>query len=395
MHKIEVNRIVKESIAALIAVVLAILVAGCLGGPTPKGSVEGYVYGPDPSVPKGLGTKQESSSKLIVSRIGVVPMPGYVPIRGATVLIEGTGLSCTTNDEGYFRRDGIPIGTRYLRISHPNFRDALRVQVKIIANTVTSVGSQAMGKGYYLFIGINNYAYINPLTGCVADAQSMELALYKNSPFVGSATLLTDEAATKTGIQTAIANIGSKMNSTEDFFVIYFSGHGGNSGGKEFICPHDTTPDGGNIITDGELADWLKALPSQKITAIFDSCNSGAFINGIVTRGVRPRSSAPVQMRALKIAGYSVLTASKENESSWESGGHGLFTLYLAEGLDSTNRNLTDTNHDSTITVQELYDYAAPKTTEAAAQITDPYTGQPAQQHPQIWLGSNPPVLRY
>ncbi|HHV63209.1 MAG TPA: hypothetical protein GXX51_11305 [Firmicutes bacterium] len=389
--------LIRGLIAATIAVALAAIVAGCGGGSPSKGSIDGFVY-------VVSGTKQMAQARLVVtpsdvmmvSGIGLKP-EGYEPVAGATVLVEGTNLSCKTGSNGYFRIDGINTGTRTIVVSD-GIHSPLRFTVRVLANKVTHVGTQV---GYYLFIGINEYEVASDLNWCVADAQSMKEALYDSTPFIGECKLLISYStatignATKEKIKNAILDIASKMTA-QDFFVMYFSGHGYRSsdGSVEAICPSDTSSDRiETMITDHELATWFGAMPNRNITVILDSCNSGSFING---RGysqerVKARAVSPVRMRALSIEGYSVLTAAREDEFSYEDNGHGLFTLYLAEGLDAAHRGQTDTNHDGTITVRELYDYARPKTEDAALQMG-------LQQHPQIYpqtASSYPPVLRY
>ncbi|HHV61495.1 MAG TPA: hypothetical protein GXX51_02500 [Firmicutes bacterium] len=392
---------------------------GTSGSLKSTGSIDGYVY---------AGSTGKSTGKsMIVSRLAVAP-EGYSPVSGAMALIEGTGLSAGTDSRGYFRIDNVTPGTWTLVISHPSYRDPVRITVKVGAGQVTSVGPVQLGIGYYLFIGIDDYAdpSVNDLDGCVADATAMRDALMTPGSFVGYGRLLVDSAASKEGIRQALREIGERMN-REDFFVLYYSGHGARTpdGSKEVICPYDSsTTSWGRDITDGELADWLRELPSQKITVILDSCYSGAFINGIVTRTAKTRGilTSELQgvpttqdvaqgipgkigkaalmngipgMKALRMAGYTVLTASSQDELSYEVNGHGVFTSALVKAL-GVDRGSADTSRDGVITARELFDYAASETKRETMGWDSANPGSPAQNPQlQLWPGTNPPVLRY
>ncbi|NPV53953.1 MAG: hypothetical protein HPY71_10570 [Firmicutes bacterium] len=393
---------------------------GSSGSSKSTGSIEGYVYA------------GRTSRSMTVSRLAVAP-EGHDPVSGARVLVEGTSVSAGTDSSGYFRIDNVAPGIWTLIISHPDYRDPVKTQVRVEAGHVTPIGPVQLGIGYYLFIGIDDYMdpRVNDLTGCVADATAMRDALMTPGSFVGQGGLLTNSAASKAGIRQAIEGIGQRMN-REDFFVLYYSGHGARAldGSKEVICPYDSSPlSWGSDITDGELADWLRGLPSQKITVILDSCYSGAFINGNVTRaarsGVPAAAGAPaatrvkgvrgavldagatgkmgkaalmggvLAMKALRNSGYTVLTASSQDELSYEVNGHGVFTSALVKAL-GTDRRRADTSQDGIITARELFDYAASETKRATMGWNSANPGGPAQT-PQLelWPGNNPPVLRY
>ncbi|UCB45389.1 MAG: hypothetical protein JSV25_14445, partial [Spirochaetota bacterium] len=102
---------------------------------------------------------------------------------------------------------------------------------------------------------------------------------------------------------------------------------------------------------------------------IFDSCNSGGFINMALGTGGEAQARY-VHVMDIKGSGTNgdldvlklpVMTASDEHEDSFEfdSLQHGAFSYFILAGLK--NRN-ADTNIDGFITIRELFDYAKSQT---------------------------------
>lgn len=112
-----------------------------------------------------------------------------------------------------------------------------------------------------------------------------------------------------------------------------------------------------------------------------DTCFSGAFADGSTT--LTRHATTPLALYALKSIGCTVLASSATDELSWEIDGLGNFTRYLDLGLGN-DKAQADTNRDHQVTAQELYNYAAPRTT--AAEPT---------QHPTLQVGDNPVLIRY
>jgi len=85
--------------------------------------------------------------------------------------------------------------------------------------------------------------------------------------------LLTDDAATKETIQRNIAWL-DESSDENDVSLFYFIGHGGGgpNGSDHFITASDT------VIYDNQLEMYFENI-SGSLVLIFDSCNSGGFIN--------------------------------------------------------------------------------------------------------------------
>ncbi|MEO5353402.1 MAG: caspase family protein [Magnetococcus sp. XQGC-1] len=145
-----------------------------------------------------------------------------------------------------------------------------------------------------LLVGINQYAHINPLSGCVNDVKDMantltSLGIVPAQP--GSMRILTDGNATRANILEGLKWLvsGAKRG---DLLVFHYSGHGSYvvdtsgdevDGKDETICPQDMRVDR-DMITDDTLADLFKGINPNEVTleVILDSCHSGT-----ATRGLR------------------------------------------------------------------------------------------------------------
>jgi hypothetical protein len=381
---------------AAFAALLAMCVLSLLGcGET--GSISGVV----------TVTSDSGTTKLAVSpRLSV--QYHSVPLEGAIIEVEGVNQTVVTGPDGRFSVTGIPAGYRWVKISHRAIRDSAKLQVDVAAYKDTPLGTETsvMGRGFYLFVGINNYQNSRfNLKGPVTDVQTLNAAVNKNGLMTKTTTLLSEEA-TKDNIKKAIQDIEGEMQ-PQDYFVFYFSGHGGRSdffGNTEYISTYGLSlGDKSTIITDGELADWLAPIAkwSGSVTVILDSCNSGAFVNGVETRSISKVSVPPppstIVMKALRKPGYVVLAASSQDELSWEYWGRGAFTAGIVKGLD-TGKTVADINRDGQITTRELYNYIMTVVPDEVYQVTG------AQQTPVMWPDpalpqyrtyQGPPVLKY
>ena len=99
-----------------------------------------------------------------------------------------------------------------------------------------------------------------------------------------------------------------------------------------------------NDILDDDFNTLLNVLDSEKIVAIFDSCNSGGFINDVG--------------KDLSASGRVILTACAENENSTEFSalGHSIFSYYVIEALNSLESVDVNANHE--VSAEEIFNYA-------------------------------------
>jgi hypothetical protein len=255
-----------------------------------------------------------------------------------------------------------------------------------------------------LVIGIADYEHMEPASGTRAGAVGNDLwltiydAIKAESTFAtrggfddasgGTIILFLDAQATKAAIHAAIVNLIDRLEDESTVIVIFFSGHGmyapdddgdENDPYDELIVPYEIEWDSVEerwryemAISDDELDDWLSLLESQHIAIIVDSCFSGGLIetsSGGETRGLAWRPASQSQVTAtqwqdglsedIQGPGRVVLTASTEDQASWEFGElqDGVFTYYLLEAFRTPS---ADTNSNGWISAEEAHTYLSP-----------------------------------
>lgn len=169
-----------------------------------------------------------------------------------------------------------------------------------------------------LIVGINNYP-LCPLRGCINDAFAFGSIIETNGD--GSPNfdvrIITD-VSTKSDLKRLIKELFSGSSDTSLF---YFSGHGFFSNLGGYIVTPDYKEHDEGISMDEILLLANNSTSKNKII-ILDCCHSGAFGSPKIANG------------ATHIAeGISILTASRDNESSLEVNGHGVFTNLLLDAL--------------------------------------------------------------
>jgi len=154
----------------------------------------------------------------------------------------------------------------------------------------------------------------------------------------------------------------------DDVVLMFFSIHGYY---QEDKYPFDELdgkdesiyPSYGSPITDDELGVLLNKFESKQIIVIFNACYAGGMIDGNMD---------------LKGEGRVILTSSNADETSigFYHGEHenSIFSYYLIEGL----KGPADKNNDKNISVEEIFEYAAARTTSYANK-------QGHLQNPQIY----------
>jgi uncharacterized caspase-like protein len=231
-----------------------------------------------------------------------------------------------------------------------------------------------------LIIGINNYdePLLRDLKYCINDANEIHDILIQNGWKEDEITLLLDGQATKNAILSEIGSIVENATAS-DYILIFFSGHGGSipdtsgdedDGTDEAIVPVDYVSGIlSTLILDDDLGELFSSCRTEKGVFIFDSCNSGGFINKALGFNDEAHSryihimetTGPGTNGDLDILNIPVMTASGQYEESFEfdSLQHGAFTYFILDGI--RNRN-ADANYDGYITIRELFDYDEIKT---------------------------------
>jgi uncharacterized caspase-like protein len=245
---------------------------------------------------------------------------------------------------------------------------------------------------YAIIVGVNNYIDpdVKDLNFCIADAQDIMNTLL-NSTMWSRENIIYLPDATKIDIENAIEDVRIKIE-PDGLILFYFSGHGNLSldGSHAYICPADSIRSDTsftNDIEDDELERWLDSILTNRRCVILDTCFSGAFIKkpppDLIFRTYLKKGQKITTALAgtgffvkLSKAGYILLTASDDNEYSYEDPAlkNGVFTYYLDEGFNSPYD--VDINSNQEISAEESYHYSNPRVIDF---IKD--------QHPQIYDG--------
>ncbi|AXV38072.1 MAG: caspase family protein [Methanobacteriaceae archaeon] len=228
---------------------------------------------------------------------------------------------------------------------------------------------------YAYLVGISQYQEDNQeLTLGSSDAINFKAFLEKSAGFKTNNThLRVDSGAKSVQITNDLKNY-SQITSSNDLFIMYYSGHGdrvktnksGNADFEYIICPYDDTYDYKNSLRGSEFQLLVKEIDAKNLVFIFDSCNSGGMIEDLTTNN--PSSKK-----------YVILASCQANESSVgdEKLGGGVFTYFL---LEAFNEKETDKNNDGWISIEEAFAYAQSLTIQNCDYFGD-------SQHPLIFDG--------
>jgi hypothetical protein len=159
----------------------------------------------------------------------------------------------------------------------------------------------------------------------------------------------------------------------DDQLLLYYTGHGRQDiDNNLYLCGRDTQTDllVTSSISSDDIRRMMSRCASQRRVIILDCCHSGSFKGGELPESLRIAS------------GCFVLTSCRGqtlSEDATEIGGCSAFTRLLVEGLLAAD---ADTNHDSFITLDEVYNYLLPKLTAATKQIPQRYFGDSVGEVP-------------
>lgn len=170
-----------------------------------------------------------------------------------------------------------------------------------------------------LVVGINDYPGC-PLYACVEDANAMEAVLSRNEN--GDPNFEVQKCLDIKNRANLRRLIEECFSGQADVALFYFSGHGTIDASGGCIVTPDCQ-EGGMGVSMQEILGIVNSSQCRSKIVILDCCYSGAM----------GRSSFTGTDSALG-DGVTILTASLENESSVEVGGHGVFTSLLLSALE-------------------------------------------------------------
>ena len=169
-----------------------------------------------------------------------------------------------------------------------------------------------------LVIGIDDYKK-NPLSGCVNDANLIASLLEEHEDRSKNFDVKKKFNIESKG--SLMSEIKKLFSGNHEIALLYFSGHGYNDETGQFICTPDGSPDDPGLDLS-KLLEIVNFSNSTNRIVILDSCFSGGMGKCKFVQNADPIGN-----------GVTILSACKQDETSVESNGHGIFTTLLAEAL--------------------------------------------------------------
>ncbi len=270
------------------------------------------------------------------------------------------------------------------KYSFDNF-SAYSTTVKLPDEPQITNNPSLLPKIWALCVGIENYSnypgypkYINNLNSCIDDAQSYHSFL---SSFQGGKVpfnqllLLTDKQATNSNILLKANELFAKA-SENDLVIVFLSGHGGSG----YYCASN------DALRYEELNKILENSKAKRKLLIADACHSGTWAKQrdvFSPKGEKLTDDEALQLFYNELSKSSqnvtYLLASKPDELSWETNGHGVFTYYLVKGL-SCNAKAKDS---PIISIEDIYNYLSTNVYNATKNYHLD-NGMPSPQHPVL-----------
>lgn len=178
-----------------------------------------------------------------------------------------------------------------------------------------------------LCIGIDGYAGA-PLRGCVSDAERMCSVLRRHedgSPNFDARSLVAPHGGANDRVtrRTLREQLERLFRDPAELALFHFSGHGTVNNLDGYLVTQDATKYDEGVA----MADVLKLASDSRadeVVVLLDCCYSGNFGN----------PPAIDNAKALLREGVSILTASRGDQVSVETGGGGLFTSLVLDALE-------------------------------------------------------------
>ena len=185
-----------------------------------------------------------------------------------------------------------------------------------------------------LIVGIDYYANIRSLSGCVNDAHSVKNVLERHAdgtinfamPRLMTGTDLADHVD-KGEIKEAVREL---FSGDSEIALFYFAGHGYIEDTGGFLCSTESKT-GDDGLSLAEVMTLASKSNARNKIIILDSCHSGV-------AGDRPAVQGFAEVKE----GMTILTASTAEQYALEvpGGGAGVFTSLLVDALSGAAANL-------------------------------------------------------
>lgn len=185
-----------------------------------------------------------------------------------------------------------------------------------------------------LIVGIDHYAGLSPLSGCVNDAYSVKAAIERNADgtlnFPAPHVLIGTSPAQSVYKRELKEAVRQLFSDDSEIALLYFAGHGYVEDTGGFLCASDCEA-GDDGLALAEVMTLANTSQARNKVIILDSCHSGVAGNSSMAKGLAEISD-----------GVTILTASTADQNSYETpdGGAGIFTSLFVDALNGAAANL-------------------------------------------------------
>ena len=199
---------------------------------------------------------------------------------------------------------------------------------------------EANAKTFAVIIGNENYQRVAPVDFAANDARIFE-KYCEQTLGIPASNIRTYFDATYGDIRAAVRDLKDIASAYDGDIkvIVYYAGHGvpDESNRSAYILPIDAV---GNDLDAcyplSKLYEELGSLNAESVVALIDACFSGSLRGDGMLASARGIKLKP---RALQPTGkLVVLSATSEDQSAlpYDEKGHGIFTYYLLEKLNSS-----------------------------------------------------------
>lgn len=182
-----------------------------------------------------------------------------------------------------------------------------------------------------LVVGIDYYAHISALYGCVGDAHAVKGVLERNSDGTVNfgVKLLSGTGPTDLVERRQLKEqIKELFAGDSETALFYFAGHGHIEATGGYLLASDSKT-GDDGVPLGEVLTFANQSRAKNKLIVLDSCHSGI-------AGANPSAPANAELTE----GLTILTASTAEQYATEQNGHGVFTTLLIDALNGAACNL-------------------------------------------------------
>lgn len=176
-----------------------------------------------------------------------------------------------------------------------------------------------------LIVGLNDYPGM-PLRGCVNDAEAMAAMLQRNGDDAVNFDIRLSTTAASVSLGQLKTQVKALFATPAEVALFYFAGHGSVDDGQAYLCTSDYTPDTHGLRMEDLMQQADDAADKIRNRIILLDC---CFAGNASNRSIFSKTVS----NALLSHGTTVLTASRENETSQEINGHGVFTYLMLDAL--------------------------------------------------------------